>query len=171
MSTENTDLMDALNGLLGGGWSAYAQHATHVSLLRSWGIEGLAASMAVAIADEPATLTLVLDRLLDLDGTPSFTIAAPTIGIDLRSILDNDLQVQQAAQPALIAIAELAANAHDTTTRNLIEVVVADEEEHLNWLKTEVDLFDKLGESLYMANRLTASIPSRPSVDPSGVLP
>ncbi len=157
MSSQNTDVTDALGRLLGGGWSAYAQHSTHVSLLRSWGIEGLAASMAAAIADEPATLARILDRLLDLDAKPAFTIATPNIGTDLRSILDNDLQLQQTTQPILTAIAELAADAHDTTTRNLIEGVIADEEEHLSWLKTEVDLFDKLGESLYMSNRLAAS--------------
>lgn len=152
----NTKLTDALNELLGGGWSAYAQHHTHVGLLRSWGIEGLATDMEAAIADEPVSLTNILNRILDLDATPAFTTSPPNIGTDLQSILENDLEVQRNVQDPLRAVAELANTGHDTTTRTLIETIIADEEQHLYWIETELQLLDRLGEGLYTANRINA---------------
>jgi len=46
--------------------------------------------------------------------------------------------------------------APDATTRNLVEQILADEEQHLSWLETEIALYEKLGESLYSASRLQA---------------
>src|SRR5258708_38673589 len=50
---------------------------------------------------------------------------------------------------------EAVAAAHDATTRNLIEKSLSDEEQHLSWLETEIALYEKLGESLYCASRLS----------------
>jgi bacterioferritin len=50
--------------------------------------------------------------------------------------------------------AETAAASHDATTRILFEQILADEELHLAWLQLEIDLLDRLGEALYVANRL-----------------
>jgi bacterioferritin len=52
-------------------------------------------------------------------------------------------------------MAETAGNAHDATTGTLVETILADEEQHLAWLTLESDLLQKLGEPLYIANRLT----------------
>jgi bacterioferritin len=145
-----------LNSLLGAAWIAYAQHQSHVALIEAWGLKGLAAQMRARTADEPVTIHALLNRLGDLDGAPAFTIGAPTIGATVREVLDNDMALQRYTRPMLNAAAEGAAAAHDATTRNLIEQILADEEEHLSWLATEIDLCAKLGDALYMASRLQA---------------
>ena len=145
-----------LNGLLGSVWRACAQHQAHIALIESWGLQGLAAAMRVRTADEPVTIRALLDRLVDLDGTPAFTIEVPVIGVTVREILDNDMALQCHARPKFNAAAEAAGAAHDATTRNLIEQILADEEQHLSWLETEIALYEKLGESLYCASRLPA---------------
>jgi bacterioferritin len=71
-------------------------------------------------------------------------------------VLEHDLELQQIARPGLNAAAEAAAGAHDATTRILLEGVLADEEEHLSWLETELALLEKLGDQLYLSNRLGA---------------
>jgi bacterioferritin len=81
-------------------------------------------------------------------------MAKPHIGTTVREVLDNDMAGQRRAPPDLNAAAESAAGAHDATTRILIEGILADEELHLAWLQTEIDLYDRLGEPLYVANRL-----------------
>ena len=91
---------------------------------------------------------------MDLDGTPAFTIEVPSIGETVREILENDMGLQRNTRPLLNAAAEVAGAAHDATTRNLIEQILADEEQHLSWLDTEIDLYETLGESLYCASRL-----------------
>ena len=152
--TEKTPVTDMLNGLLGIYWTGYAQHQTHVALVQSWGLSGLATAMTSHIADEPLTIASLLNRLLDLDGAPSFTMTEPHIGTSVKEVLDNDMAGQRRARPGLNAAAETAAAAHDATTRTLIEGILADEEQHLSWLQTELDLYERLGEALYVANRL-----------------
>jgi hypothetical protein len=83
---------------------ALAQHQSHVALLDSWGVAGLAA---------------------------------------------KDLEGQRQARPTLNAAAE-----HDATTRVVLEGIIADEEQHLAWLETELDLLERLGEPLHLASRL-----------------
>jgi bacterioferritin len=104
----------------------------------------------------PVTIRALLNRLVDLDGTPAFTIEVPAIGVTVREIFDNDMGLQRHTRPTLNAAAEAAGAAHDATTRNLIEQILADEEQHLSWLETEIALYEKLGESLYCASRLQA---------------
>jgi bacterioferritin len=157
-----SEVIATLNNLLGIYWTGYAQHQTHLELVESWGLHGLAAGMSVHISDEPVTIANLLNRLLDLDGAPAFTLGVPKIGTTLREVLDNDMAGQRTARPGLNAAAEVAAGAHDATTRILIEQILADEELHLSWLRTEVDLFDKLGEALYTANRLEGSAAPAP---------
>jgi bacterioferritin len=112
--------------------------------------------MRIRTDDEPVTIRALLGRLVDLDGTPAFTIEVRSIGETVREILDNDMGLQRNTRPLLNAAAEVAAAAHDATTRNLIEKILADEEQHLSWLDTEIDLYETLGESLYCASRLQA---------------
>ena len=149
-----TPVTDLLNTLLGVYYTALAQHQSHVALLNSWGIVGLAQGMQTRIADEPVTIATLMTRLLDLGGRPSFTLGTPNFGTSVREVLENDLDAQRQARPALNAAAETASAAHDATTRVLLEGILADEELHLAWLETELALLGKLGEPLYLANRL-----------------
>lgn len=144
-----------LNELLGGYWTGMAQHQTHVALIESWGVAGLAASMKARIADEPVTIEELTNRLLDIGGAPAFEFGSVNIGTDLRRALDNDMAVQRNVSEILNAAAEAVGAAQDATTRILIEGILADEEAHLAWLELEIALLDKLGEPLYLASRLT----------------
>ncbi len=145
-----------LNGLLGVYYTAVAQHQSHVALLDSWGLAGLARSMEARTADEPITIAALMKRLLDLGGTPSFTLGTPNIGASVGEVLDKDLEIQRLAPSGLNAAAEAASADHDATTRVMLEGILADEEKHLAWLQTEQDLLHRLGEPLYYANRMGA---------------
>ena len=74
--------------------------------------------------------------------------------IECGRIEVKDMGLQRNTKPKLNAAAEAAAAAHDATTRNLIEQILADEELHFSWLETELELYEKLGEALYTASRL-----------------
>src|SRR5216684_2063085 len=142
-----------LNRLLSGLWRGSIQHQTHIAVIEAQGLQGLADAMRVRTADEPIAIRALLNRLVELGGAPAFTIEALAIGATVREILDNDMGLQRRARPKFNAA---AAAAHDATTRNLIEKILADEEQHLSWLETEIALYEKLGESLYCASRLSA---------------
>jgi bacterioferritin len=89
-----------------------------------------------------------------LAACPASRWGTPRIGKTLSEVLHNDLDAQANVRPQLNAAAERVEAAHDATTRNLIERILDDEEQHLDGLRTEVELYEKLGEPLYMANRL-----------------
>ena len=156
-------VVELLNVLHGVYWMAAAQHQTHVALLESWGMAGLAASMQGRIADEPVTIAALTQRILDLNGQPRFDIGTPNLGTDLRSVLENDIAIQRGAPEGLNAAAEAAAASHDATTRKLIEQIIEDEEQHLSFLELELDLLERLGEPLYLSTRING-----PAVPPAG---
>jgi bacterioferritin len=154
MNAESPSTIDMLNGLLGVYYTALAQHQTHVALLDSWGLVGLARGMEARIADEPVTIGELMQRLLDLGGTPNFAPTKPNIGASVGDVLDKDLEIQRLAPAGLNAAAEAAAADHDATTRVMLEGILADEEKHLAWLESERALLSRLGEPLYFANRM-----------------
>jgi bacterioferritin len=151
----NESIVALLNSLLGVYWMAAAQHQTHVALLRSWGLVGLADATQARINDEPITIAALTNRILDLDGQPSFTIGTPNIGTDLRSVLENDIAIQRGAPEGLNAAAEAAV--HDAATRQLIEGILLEEEQHLAFLELELSLLDRLGEQLYFSTRINGT--------------
>ena len=153
--SNSAPVVEILNALLGGYWSASAQHQTHAALIEGWGLAGLAEAMRTRISDEPITIAALTNRILDLGGSPAFTLPPVNIGRDLRQVLDNDMDLQRNARTDLNRVVEQIAAAHDATTRALIERILADEEEHLAWLETELALLDRLGDALYVASRLT----------------
>ncbi|MDO4440819.1 MAG: ferritin-like domain-containing protein [Moraxella sp.] len=143
-----------LNDLLAVYWKALIQHKSHVAVIESEGASLLASKMTAKIADEPQTLENLQNRLLDLGGVIRFTVCQPNIGTNLREALQNDYELQKNARTALNELVRQVAELNDATTRNLIEEILADEEEHLAWLEQELTLLEKLGEPLYLSKRM-----------------
>jgi hypothetical protein len=145
---------------------------THIfaATLVAAGMAGINPAHAGEPAEAPGTRTdaapkqeIRLERVtpqywrVTLDNPPPHSRSRRSPSVQtVHEILDNDMALQRHARPKFNAAAEAAAAAHDATTRNLIEKVLADEEQHLSWLETEIALYEKLGESLYCANRLSA---------------
>ncbi|PIB92310.1 bacterioferritin [Caulobacter sp. FWC2] len=150
-SNLSNDIHAALNGLINQFWAGLIQHRSHVTILSALGYDKLAKDMQQRILDEPETIEALQKRLLELDGQIAFQAYAPMLGRDVRGILGNDLQLQEQGLPVLAEAARLAAERSDTATRRLIEDIIVDEEAHLNWLKDEVSLLERLGDPLYLA--------------------
>lgn len=150
-SFESTESM--LNDVIGRFWQGLIQHQSHLARIASLGLEKLAAAMQARIADEPETIRSLIDRLLTLDGQPAFSVATPTLGTDLVSILAIDIATQRAGLVLLNQCVAFSASQADAATRVLFERIVEDEEEHLAWLANEQSLLDRLGEPAYIALR------------------
>lgn len=143
-----------LNDLLAVYWKALIQHRSHVAVIESEGASLLASEMTAKIADEPETIENLQNRLLDLGGVIHFTLPQPNIGTNLREALQNDYELQKNARSTLNKLVKQVSELNDATTRNLIEAILADEEEHLAWLEQELNLLEKLGEPLYLSKRM-----------------
>lgn len=143
-----------INDLLSVYWKALIQHKSHVAVIESEGASLLASEMTAKIADEPETIENLQNRLLDLGGVINFTVSQPNIGKNLREALQNDYELQKDARTGLNKLIKEVDELGDATTRNLIEEILADEEEHLAWLEQELSLLKKLGEPLYLSKRM-----------------
>ena len=94
----------------------------------------------------------VTDRILLLDGLPNYQrIGSLRIGQTLREQFEADLAIEyevvQRLRPGIIMCREK----QDSTSAKLLEEIVADEEQHIDYLETQLELMDKLGEELYSA--------------------
>ncbi len=147
----SSEIQTALNGLINQFWSGLIQHRTHATALSALGYEKLAKAMQQRISDEPETIEALQKRLLDLGGEIVFQAYAPVLGQDVRGILGNDLRLQEQGLPVLADAVRLAAERGDVVTRRLLEDVLLDEEAHLNWLRDETSLLERLGDALYLA--------------------
>ncbi|WP_218017629.1 ferritin-like domain-containing protein [Sphingomonas pituitosa] len=142
-----------LNQAIGQFWRGLIQHQTHLGLIASLGLSKLADTMQARMADEPQTLRSLLDRLLDLGGTPAFAVTTPTLGTDLATILSTDIDSQRAGLGMLNQCVLFAGNQSDAGTRLLFERIIVDEEEHLAWLLGEQSLLTRIGEAAYTTLR------------------
>lgn len=149
---EHSTLHASLNSMINQFWAGMIQHRSHVAILAALGYSRLAAAMEERIADEPETIAALQKRLLDLGGTLGFESFTPTLGTDARAILALDLKVQEQGVPVLSSAAKLASDLADTATRRLIENIIVDEDEHLNWLKEQISLLERLGDQLFLAH-------------------
>jgi bacterioferritin len=94
----------------------------------------------------------VTDRILLLDGLPNYQrIGTLRVGQTLREQFESDLALEfdviNRLKPAIIFCREK----QDSTTANIFEKIVADEEDHIDYLQTQLELMEKLGEALYAA--------------------
>src|SRR2546426_10067336 len=85
MGVTDNPVFTILNGLLGAAWRACAQHQTHIALIEAWGLQGLADAMRIRTAGEPVTIRALLNRLVDLYGTPALPIEARPIRGSVRT--------------------------------------------------------------------------------------
>jgi bacterioferritin len=95
---------------------------------------------------------MVTDRILLLDGLPNYQrIGSLRVGQTLREQFESDLalehEVVNRLRPAII----LCREKQDSTSANIFEKIVEDEEGHIDYLQTQLELMDKLGEQLYSA--------------------
>lgn len=130
------DVLRLLNEQLTSELTAINQYFLHSKMQDNWGFTELAAP----------------DRILLLDGLPNYQrIGSLRIGQTLREQFEADLAIEYDVLNRLKPGIVMCREKQDTTSAVLLEKIVADEEEHIDYLETQLELMDKLGEELYSA--------------------
>jgi bacterioferritin len=148
-------VVEALNDILTGELTAINQYFLHSRMLRNWGYDRLASKIHRESIDEMKHADQLIERILYLDGLPNVQrLAHIRIGETVPEMYASDLQLEREAIPRLnVAIALCVAEA-DNGTRALLEAILRSEEEHLDWLETQIRLIAQLGEATYLAQQL-----------------
>ena len=151
----NNDVIDLLNDVLGGELVAINQYFVHAKMCDNWGYERLAHKVREESIEEMKHAEELVERILFLEGVPNLQkLGKLNIGETVREQFEADLALENAAVKRLNAGLALCRDRGDGTTEQLLQKMLVSEEEHVDWLETQLGLLDKLGEAQYLAQQI-----------------
>lgn len=148
-------IIAALNATLANELVAINQYFLHARMLKNWGFEKLAAKTYQESIEEMKHAEVLNDRILFLEGLPNMQdLGKLRIGTNVLEVLEADLQLEKQAIPDLVAGIKIAEEEDDFVSRDLFLKILENEEEHYDWLETQIDLYKKLGEQNYLQTQV-----------------
>ena len=153
----NESVVSLLNELLTHELTAINQYFLDVKMLENWGYPRLASWFRDAAMEEMKDAEGLMDRILFLEGLPNVQrLGTVQTGENAPEKLRLALEVELSAVDALRDGIGRCTELGDHGTRQLLEEMITGEEEHIDWLETEIGLIAALGESLYLARQTHA---------------
>jgi bacterioferritin len=148
-------VIEFLNKALRHELTAVNQYWLHYRLLENWGYNDLAKYWRKESIEEMEHADQLVKRIVFLEGFPNMQVLDPLrIGQNVKEVLDCDLAAEMFARSLYEEAATHCHAARDYVTRDLFEKLMADEEEHIDFLETQLDLVAKLGLELYAQHHI-----------------
>ena len=148
-------VLDYLNKGLRHELTAINQYWLHYRLLDNWGYRSLAKQWRKESIEEMEHADKLVARIIFLDGFPNMQVLDPLhIGQNVKEVLDCDLALEMAARALYEEAATHCHAVKDYVSRDLFEKLMHDEEEHIDFLETQLDLVAKLGLQLYAQHHI-----------------
>ncbi len=143
-------VLDYLNKSLKHELTAVSQYWLHYRILDNWGYKDLAKKWRVEAIEEMEHADKLTARILFLDGHPNMqTINPLRIGQSVQEILDADLAAEIDARALYLEAAKYCDSINERVSMALFEKLTADEEEHIDFLETQIELIKQVGVQLY----------------------
>jgi bacterioferritin len=150
--TGDSDVIALLNEQLTSELTAINQYFLHSKIQASWGFTELATHTRDESFDEMRHAEALTDRILLLNGLPNYQRLSPLrVGQTVREQFESDMAIEVEVVERLRPGIALCRERMDTTSADLLERILADEELHIDYLQTQLDLMATLGEPLYLA--------------------
>lgn len=151
----NERVLDKLNQLLADELTAISQYMVHAEMCDDWGFGKLDDAVEARAITEMKHAEKLIGRILFLEGTPIVSNLNPMhIGADVVSQLGNDWQAERDAVTAYNGGVRLAVEVGDNGTRELLESILTDEEDHIDWIEAQKDQIAQMGIENYLAQQL-----------------
>jgi bacterioferritin len=146
------DVLRLLNEQLTSELTTINQYFLHSKMQQNWGFAELATRTRDESFEEMRHAEWITDRILLLDGLPNYQrLFSLRVGQTLREQFESDLAVELEVAARLRPGIVMCREKQDSTSAVLLERIMADEEKHIDYLQTQLELMEKLGEALYAA--------------------
>jgi bacterioferritin len=148
-------VIELLNTVLTSELTAINQYFIHARMCENWGYERLWKRIRAESIDEMKHADQLIERILYLEGVPNLQkLGKVNVGETVPEQFKLDLELEYAAIKMLNEGIETCTGAGDNGSRDLLERILKAEEEHTNWLETQVELIKSLGEKHYLAHQM-----------------
>jgi len=144
-----------LNDLLADELTAISQYMVQSEMCSNWGYDKLHKAIEKRAIDEMKHAEKLIGRIIFLEGTPVVSkLNKVNVGADVEAQHKNDLKAEQGAIQAYNESIRLAVELADNGTRELLESVLKDEEDHIDWIEAQLDQIKQMGTQVYLSEQL-----------------
>lgn len=151
MKPQDPAIIDHLNRVLKNELTAINQYFLHSRMLKDWGLKELGEYEHGESIDEMKHADRLIERTLFLEGLPNLQdLGRLRVGENVEEILRCDLALEMEAMPPLRESVAFAESIGDYVSRELFESILESEEEHVDWLETQIELIEKVGIQNYL---------------------
>ena len=151
----DTKVIELLNKCLGNELIAINQYFLHAKMYKDWGMTNLYEHEYHESIDEMKHADVLTDRILFLEGLPNLQdLGKLFIGQNTKEMLECDLKLEHIAVPDLRDGVEHSESVRDYVSRDLFQNILESEEEHVDWLETQLGLIEKVGIENYQQSMM-----------------